>query len=85
MTAGDECSVKWEKINQSICHLCVMTYVGGRGREGNEETLSVTGELRDRECVFGPAAQQICLFSTVWHQTHQNAEWLGLLVVQPLK
>ena len=35
----------------------------------------------ERKCVFGPAAQQICLFCTIWHQTQQTAECLLLLVV----
>ena len=30
-------------------------------------------------CVFGPAAQQICLFCAIWHQTQQTAECLLLL------
>ena len=29
-------------------------------------------------CVFGPAAQQICLFCAIWHQTQQTAECLLL-------
>lgn len=58
-------------------------------RELGDEEIYVekggTEQLQEREterkCVFGPAAQQICLFCTIWHQTQQTAECLLLLVV----
>lgn len=59
-------------------------------QQGNEETFvcvwATSISHRDRmKRVFRPAAQQICLFCTVWHQTQQTAECLLLLVVRPLK
>ncbi len=63
VTAGDEYSVKWKKINQSTCHLFVMIclilvwYVqGGMKKElGNEEVVSLCVCV----CVCGGETEQL--------------------------
>lgn len=78
--------LKWEKMNQSTPHLnlticltlvcCVHLWRWSVGRGGTEHVTETPSES-----VSGPAAQQICLFCTIWHQTQQTAEWLLLRVV----